>query len=166
MAIKLTVNSQTMNSQEVRDKLILKYSWVVYSVWKRLRNIPAVGRLAEDGIQEGFLGLIDAAERWNPLSGMKFKTFAYGVVKEKIVLAARAECKKTIQIKHNELALLNTIDKHNFLDQLMTREQLDHLLKYGPKNLVSPGTRPRPDSQGTGHECRSVATRIPAFSRN
>jgi len=75
--------------KETRDKVIFAYLPLVKYIVGRM-NIPANGVLKkEDLYQFGIIGLIEALNRFNPESGVSFKTFSYKRIFGEIMDAVR-----------------------------------------------------------------------------
>ena len=57
----------------LRDEVILQYKQLVESI---ARRFVGSGELFEDLVQEGYIGLLTATDRYSPDKGVKFSTFA------------------------------------------------------------------------------------------
>ena len=55
---------------------LTQYMPLVKRIAKLAKFAPGCGVTLEDAEQEGFIGLMDAAEKWDPDSGTKFETYA------------------------------------------------------------------------------------------
>jgi RNA polymerase primary sigma factor len=74
---------QTVDGQEALDILVTANLRLVASIAWRYRDIWEL----EDLIQEGNLGLLIAAAKWNPARGLKFSTFATWWIRQNILRA-------------------------------------------------------------------------------
>lgn len=96
-----------------RDDLILRNLHLVNVVAKEYRFVDH--NKYEDLIQEGRLGLIKAAEKFDPLNGLKFETYAVYNIRYNIQDYLRKES-TLIHIPHNRLCkayrLLRFINTH------------------------------------------------------
>ncbi len=61
---------------EIRNELVLKYSWLVKRIILRFRGRTSNYVQLDDLINHGMIALIDAVERFDPGMGNKFETFA------------------------------------------------------------------------------------------
>jgi RNA polymerase sigma factor (sigma-70 family) len=81
---------ETLRPAAERDELVLQWDGLVRRVCKDVYSyIPSARRRLDpqDAEQEGRLGLVRAAELWDPARGVTFKTYAYRSVKTRIVRA-------------------------------------------------------------------------------
>ena len=80
-------------SIELRNRLIEKYIPLVYNIAAKTG-----GREFQDRVQDGMIGLIQAAERFNPRHGCLFKTFAMSRIRGAIRDERRNDWRKTGRI--------------------------------------------------------------------
>lgn len=75
-------------SVEERNALVVQYQYLPRRVVRVLSNSVAVQRIGyDDAIQVGFLGLLRAAEKWDASRGVKFITYAFHAVRNRILQA-------------------------------------------------------------------------------
>jgi RNA polymerase sigma factor for flagellar operon FliA len=79
-------------AQGQRDELTLNHLWLVRHIVGRLsaRLPPGVDR--ENLESAGMLGLVEAANKFDPLRGIQFKTFAYNRIRGAILDELRRNC--------------------------------------------------------------------------
>jgi RNA polymerase primary sigma factor len=96
-----------MGDQVARDRLVLGNLRFVVSVAKQYQN---QGLSLSDLINEGNLGLIKAAERFDETRGFKFISYAVWWIRQSI-LRALAEQSRLVRLPLNKLLPLNRIIK-------------------------------------------------------
>lgn len=100
--------------KDARTQLVAKNAGLVVQIAKRYHyrgNYDSNSILTlQDMIQEGNLGLMEAAERFDPKRGFKFGTYATWWVRQRI-LRAIADHSRTIRLPVHVHTMLNTIDK-------------------------------------------------------
>ena len=104
------------------DKLVSANLRFVVSVAKQYQHngIPL-----EDLINEGNLGLIKAAEKFDESRGFKFISYAVWWIRQ-MILYSIAENARLIKYSHNQSVLLHKIKKtSNKLEQVLNREPTD-----------------------------------------
>ena len=72
-------------SPELRDELILRYVSLIHFVLGRLGLNPFGGIEYEDLVSQGMLGLIEAADRYNPAFGTRMSTYATLKIRSKVL---------------------------------------------------------------------------------
>jgi RNA polymerase sigma-B factor len=72
---------QQTRSRELRDELVLEHTALVE---KLARQFMSSGEPVEDLMQEGYIGLIKAVDRFEPDKGVKFTTYATHVISGEI----------------------------------------------------------------------------------
>ncbi len=95
------------NDEEALNKLIRANLRFVISVAKQYQN---TGLTLEDLINEGNLGLIEAAKRYDHTKGFKFISYAVWWIRQSILKAA-ADNSRTIRLPHNRLGEIQKINK-------------------------------------------------------
>lgn len=93
--------------QKAINKLINSNLRFVISVAKQYQNkgIPLV-----DLIQEGNIGLIEAAKRYNEDRGFKFISYAVWWIRQSIMKAISEQC-RTVRIPMNQIVYMNKLNK-------------------------------------------------------
>ncbi|GAB4249676.1 MAG: RNA polymerase sigma factor RpoD/SigA [Vicingaceae bacterium] len=89
------------------DRLVRANLRFVISVAKQYQN---TGLTLEDLINEGNLGLIEAAKRYDHTKGFKFISYAVWWIRQSILKAA-ADNSRTIRLPHNRLGEIQKINK-------------------------------------------------------
>jgi RNA polymerase primary sigma factor len=89
------------------NKLVKANLRFVVSVSKQYQN---QGLSLEDLINEGNLGLIKAAERFDPTKGFKFISYAVWWCRQSIMQAI-AECSRMVRLPMNKCALMSKVNK-------------------------------------------------------
>ncbi|MCD6228129.1 MAG: sigma-70 family RNA polymerase sigma factor, partial [Candidatus Omnitrophica bacterium] len=108
------------------EKLYQDYLPLVKSVASRYKK---EGVSFEDLVQEGFLGILEAKERFDPSKKVKFSTYAFYWIKKKILEAIRKEKIQSLDfVELNEEILESPI-----VEKTYEREGLDI---FPDKNLT------------------------------
>jgi RNA polymerase primary sigma factor len=102
LAQRIQAGDETALNQLVRANLRF-----VISVAKQYQN---TGLTLEDLINEGNLGLIEAAKRYDHTKGFKFISYAVWWIRQSILKAA-ADNSRTIRLPHNRLGEIQKINK-------------------------------------------------------
>lgn len=107
---------------ENRNKIVEGYRYYVrYLVNKIYHSVPE-GLSKEDLIQEGNKGLIEAVERFNPINGNKFETYAKIRITGSIFDFIRYYKKSNLGISRiKSTRIREIIEKKNELEQLLNR---------------------------------------------
>ena len=121
----ITVNEEVELAQRIRqgdqvamEKLVRANLRFVVSVAKQYQN---QGLSLPDLINEGNIGLIKAAEKFDETRGFKFISYAVWWIRQSI-LQALAEQSRNIRLPLNQVGLLNKISKESALfEQLHER---------------------------------------------
>ncbi len=88
---KLWESFKQSGSRSVRDKLIVAYSPLVKYVASKLASGLPHYVEREDLAEYGFIGLIDAIQRYDPARNVKFETYAIPRIRGAIIDALRAQ---------------------------------------------------------------------------
>jgi RNA polymerase sporulation-specific sigma factor len=88
-----TINKTHHGTGNTENDFIKQYMPLVKSVANRYRSSKVQ---QDDLMQEGFLGLMEAKERFDPLRGVKFSTYAVYWIKNKILESLSREGKETL----------------------------------------------------------------------
>ena len=93
--------------QKAIDKLVNANLRFVISVAKQYQNkgLPLV-----DLIQEGNLGIVEAAKRYDETRGFRFISYAVWWIRQSIMHAISSQC-RTVRIPMSQVAYLNRINK-------------------------------------------------------
>jgi len=70
-------NYQQTGDAELRNQLILHYSYIAKSVAVQMRGITGNYAQVEDIVNEGIITLMDCLDKYTPQKGMKFENYAY-----------------------------------------------------------------------------------------
>lgn len=89
------------------DKLIRANLRFVISVAKQYQN---KGLSLVDLVQEGNIGLIEAAKRYDESRGFKFISYAVWWIRQAIIKAISEQC-RTIRVPMNQIVYMNKINK-------------------------------------------------------
>ena len=132
----ITVNEEVELAQRIRqgdraalEKLTLANLRFVVSVAKQYQN---QGLGLTDLINEGNIGLLKAAEKFDETRGFKFISYAVWWIRQSI-LQALAEQSRNIRLPLNQVGLLNKISKESALfeqrnERRPTSEELSDIL--------------------------------------
>ncbi len=125
-------------NQEALERLVKANLRFVVSVAKQYQN---QGLSLGDLINEGNLGLIKAAERFDETRGFKFISYAVWWIRQSI-LQALAEQSRIVRLPLNKVGSLNKINKaFSQLEQAYEREpttdELAELLDIDPEDIES-----------------------------
>lgn len=102
-----TLERYLSEGKKAKNHLVVANLRLVVSAAKKYQE---QGLELEELIQEGNIGLIIGAERFNPKKGCKFSTFAYWWIRQAIVRGIRAKS-RTVRIPENAYEILNKINK-------------------------------------------------------
>jgi RNA polymerase primary sigma factor len=124
--------------QKALDRLTKANLRFVVSVAKQYQN---QGLTLPDLINEGNLGLIKAAQRFDETRGFKFISYAVWWIRQSI-LQALAEQSRIVRLPLNKVGLTNRISKaFQLLEQEFEREptaeELADLLEIGPEEVAA-----------------------------
>lgn len=138
-----------IGNKEARDKLIT--SNMRYVVGKAL-EYKNQGAPVEDLIQEGYLGLCKAVDRYDPLKGYKFITFASWWIWQSILqfLTIHANTIRIPANKLNELRELKRVEErlHNELGRRPTLLELEEELPEINVQVLLPWINDRTSHKG------------------
>lgn len=111
--------------QDARTQLVAKNTGLVVQIAKRYhsRSLDNSILTLQDMVQEGNLGLMEAAERFDPRRGFKFGTYAAWWVRQRI-LRSIADHSRVIRLPAHVHNMLHTIDK--------TRKEMTRLIGRVP----------------------------------
>lgn len=104
--VELAIKIQT-GDENALNRLVRANLRFVISVAKQYQN---TGLTLEDLINEGNLGLIEAAKRYDHTKGFKFISYAVWWIRQSILKAA-ADNSRTIRLPHNRLGEIQKISK-------------------------------------------------------
>ena len=128
----ITADEEVELAQKIKEgdtaalnKLVRSNLRFVISVAKQYQN---TGLTLEDLINEGNLGLIEAAKRYDHTKGFKFISYAVWWIRQSILKAA-ADNSRTIRLPHNRLGEIQKINRATSeFEQTMEREPTDEEL--------------------------------------
>ena len=110
-----------LGDQRALDKLVKANLRFVVSVSKQYQN---QGLSLPDLINEGNMGLIKAAQRFDETRGFKFISYAVWWIRQSI-LQALAEQSRIVRLPLNKIGAINKINKmHSKLEQQLEREPI------------------------------------------
>lgn len=104
--IELTKQIRSGDKKAI-DKLVKANLRFVISVAKQYQN---KGLTLVDLIQEGNIGLIEAAKRYDETRGFKFISYAVWWIRQSIIHAISEQC-RTIRVPMNQVVYINKINK-------------------------------------------------------
>src|SRR6185312_937445 len=81
----------SMEMEEARNQLLRNHVGLVYHVAKQLGRVSAVNSTFDDRVSAGMLGLMRAAEKFDPASGTAFSTYAAPCIRGAILDDLRAQ---------------------------------------------------------------------------
>lgn len=93
--------------QSASDKLVRANLRFVISVAKQYQN---KGLSLVDLVQEGNIGLIEAAKRYDESRGFKFISYAVWWIRQAIIRAISEQC-RTVRVPMNQIVYMNKISK-------------------------------------------------------
>lgn len=140
----ITAQDEVVLAQKIRqgdqkalDKLVKANLRFVVSVSKQYQN---QGLSLPDLINEGNLGLIKAAQRFDETRGFKFISYAVWWIRQSI-LQALAEQSRIVRLPLNKIGAINRINKTmSHLEQVLEREpsydELSEALEMLPKEIM------------------------------
>ncbi len=128
----ITADEEVELAQKIKEgdelalnKLVRSNLRFVISVAKQYQN---TGLTLEDLINEGNLGLIEAAKRYDHTKGFKFISYAVWWIRQSILKAA-ADNSRTIRLPHNRLGEIQKINRASSeFEQTVEREPTDEEL--------------------------------------
>lgn len=80
-AAQLMAKYRETGSQEIRNQLVMHYSYIAKAVASQMRGYTANYAQLEDIVNQGIITLIDCIEKFDPEKGMKFESYAFMRVK-------------------------------------------------------------------------------------
>ena len=72
-------------SQELRNRIVMHYSYIAKSVAIEMNNMFHKYATIEEMVNQGVIALIDSVDRFDPDHGVKFSTYAFTKVKGAII---------------------------------------------------------------------------------
>jgi len=78
-------NYQENRSVEIRNRLILHYSYIARSTAMQMRGIASNYAQVEDIVNQGVLTLIDCIEKFDLEKGVKFETYAFMRIRGSVI---------------------------------------------------------------------------------
>lgn len=114
---------------ELRNDLVLHYSYIAKSVAVQMRGITSTYAQVEDIVNEGVITLMDCLEKYTPDKGMKFENYAYMRVRNANIDFVRKQdwvprrVRRTAREMSDAYNLLST----ELMREPTTKELADHL---------------------------------------
>jgi|DewCreStandDraft_4_1066084.scaffolds.fasta_scaffold16159_2 RNA polymerase sporulation-specific sigma factor len=110
---------------DARAKIIESYQPLVYKIVSGIKAGPEV---MLDLLQEGIVGLIEAAERFDPSKGIKFTTFAPFRIRGRIINYLERNNNKDINLDDNTQAMQELLGMAtNFADPTNTKKNVEKI---------------------------------------
>ncbi len=122
-----------LGDKDAIDELVKKNLRFVVSVAKQF---PNHGTPLEDLVNEGNIGLIMAAQKFNPEIGVKFISYAVWWI-QKVIMDHLSKCGKMIRLPANQINNLSALNKQiNKLEQKLGRtvDIIDIIEEYGSED--------------------------------
>ena len=116
-----------------RDSLIEQYIDYVHSiVGKLIKHLNLPNSNFDEYVAAGYMGLVEAADRFNPESGSNFKSFAFLRIRGAIIDSIRATSELTGKAYH----LARAMQLVNDLRQTQSAESLAEMLEFAAKGVI------------------------------
>jgi len=136
--MKLWFTYQQNKNSEIREKLIESYLPLVKLVASRLAISLPQHVDKDDLISNGFFGLLDAIEKYDPSRGIKFETYAVVRIRGSILDAIRAQDWLPTSVRQKAKQYEQTISKlENELGRSATDEEVATSLGISMNDLYS-----------------------------
>lgn len=115
-------------NQEAIEEIIQKYQ-------KMIENINRCWRNTEDGIQEGIIGLLKALELYDIEKNVKFSTFAYYWILQRIRRYRekeyyRTSCKQIMKIQRGKAKKVREIEAKEYFQAMQEKDENTELKVY------------------------------------
>ena len=97
---KLMEESNQTGSLDLRNQLVMHYSYIAKSVAIEMSNMYHKYAAVEEMVNQGILAIIDSLDRFDPGHGVKFSTYAFTKVKGAIIDYVRKQDWLPRRVRH------------------------------------------------------------------
>ena len=104
---KLMEEYKQTGSLDLRNQLVMHYSYIAKSVAIEMSNMYHKYAAVEEMVNQGILAIIDSLDRFDPGHGVKFSTYAFTKVKGAIIDYVRKQDWLPRRVRHNAIRLNN-----------------------------------------------------------
>lgn len=121
-------------SREIRNKLVLAYSYIARSVAVEMNNTFHKYATIEEMVNQGVIAIIDSIDRFDPGHGVKFSTYAFTKVKGAVIDYVRKQDWLPRRVRRNAIRLNAVQDELTLqLGRSPTREEMAEALQMTPE---------------------------------
>lgn len=114
---------------EIRNEIVLRYSYIAKTVAAQMRGITSGYAEVEDIVNQGIITLIDCVERFEPNKDAKFETYAFLRVRGAVIDFVRKQDWRPRRIKKTAKEVAAAYDElsNSLLREPTSRELSEHL---------------------------------------